>query len=566
MILGFIRLTYCLGLGGVIALFSSNALDFEANDSPDFAPSVSLTGEAISADQEKALSSDSSQLENKMKLVGFVNGKNPSKAAKPNIVVIWGDDVGWNNPSCYNRGMMGYKTPNIDRIANEGGLFTDWYGQQSCTAGRAAFITGQSPFRTGLLKVGLPGAKEGLSVKDPTLAELLKNHGYSTAQYGKNHLGDLDEMLPTNHGFDEFFGNLYHLNAEEEPEHPDYPKDPEFKKKFGPGGVIKSSADGQIEDTGPLTKKRMETVDDEITAGAIDYMERMAKSEKPFFLWWNSTRMHVNTHLKPESKDVTGLGIYADGMVEHDKHVGQILDKIDELGLTENTIVMYSSDNGAECFSWPDGGSTPFRNEKNSNWEGGYRVPCVIRWPGVIKPGSVINEIFSHEDMVPTLLAAAGESDVKEKLLTGHQANGRDFKVHLDGYNMLPFLKGDVKESPRKEFFYWTDDGSLCNLRYNRWKLVFMEQRAHGFAVWQEPMVTLRVPKLFCLRTDPFERADHEAEKYNMWRFDRVYLLLPGSAFVAKHLESYQEFPPRQKPGSFNLDRVLESLQKSPTK
>lgn len=566
MILGFIRLTYCLGLGGVIALFSSNALDFEANDSPDFAPSVSLTGEAISADQEKALSSDSSQLENKMKLVGFVNGKNPSKAAKPNIVVIWGDDVGWNNPSCYNRGMMGYKTPNIDRIANEGGLFTDWYGQQSCTAGRAAFITGQSPFRTGLLKVGLPGAKEGLSVKDPTLAELLKNHGYSTAQYGKNHLGDLDEMLPTNHGFDEFFGNLYHLNAEEEPEHPDYPKDPEFKKKFGPRGVIKSSADGQIEDTGPLTKKRMETVDDEITAGAIDYMERMAKSEKPFFLWWNSTRMHVNTHLKPESKDVTGLGIYADGMVEHDKHVGQILDKIDELGLTENTIVMYSSDNGAECFSWPDGGSTPFRNEKNSNWEGGYRVPCVIRWPGVIKPGSVINEIFSHEDMVPTLLAAAGESDVKEKLLTGHQANGRDFKVHLDGYNMLPFLKGEVKESPRKEFFYWTDDGSLCNLRYNRWKLVFMEQRAHGFAVWQEPMVTLRVPKLFCLRTDPFERADHEAEKYNMWRFDRIYLLLPGSAFVAKHLESYQEFPPRQKPGSFNLDRVLESLQKSPTK
>lgn len=566
MILVFIRLTYCLGLGGVIALFSSNALDFEANDSPDFAPSVSLTGEAISADQEKALSSDSSQLENKMKLVGFVNGKNPSKAAKPNIVVIWGDDVGWNNPSCYNRGMMGYKTPNIDRIANEGGLFTDWYGQQSCTAGRAAFITGQSPFRTGLLKVGLPGAKEGLSVKDPTLAELLKNHGYSTAQYGKNHLGDLDEMLPTNHGFDEFFGNLYHLNAEEEPEHPDYPKDPEFKKKFGPRGVIKSSADGQIEDTGPLTKKRMETVDDEITAGAIDYMERMAKSEKPFFLWWNSTRMHVNTHLKPESKDVTGLGIYADGMVEHDKHVGQILDKIDELGLTENTIVMYSSDNGAECFSWPDGGSTPFRNEKNSNWEGGYRVPCVIRWPGVIKPGSVINEIFSHEDMVPTLLAAAGESDVKEKLLTGHQANGRDFKVHLDGYNMLPFLKGEVKESPRKEFFYWTDDGSLCNLRYNRWKLVFMEQRAHGFAVWQEPMVTLRVPKLFCLRTDPFERADHEAEKYNMWRFDRVYLLLPGSAFVAKHLESYQEFPPRQKPGSFNLDRVLESLQKSPTK
>ncbi|MDG1510948.1 MAG: arylsulfatase [Mariniblastus sp.] len=504
-----------------------------------------------------------SQQNSNLQLVGFVAGKNPSPAAKPNIVVIWGDDVGWNNPSCYNRGMMGYKTPNIDRIAREGGLFTDWYGQQSCTAGRAAFITGQSPFRTGLLKVGLPGAKEGLSEKDPTLAELLKNHGYSTAQYGKNHLGDLDEMLPTNHGFDEFFGNLYHLNAEEEPEQPDYPKDPEFKKKFGPRGVIKSTADGQIEDTGPLTKKRMETVDEEITAGALDYMERQAKSKKPFFLWWNSTRMHVNTHLKEESDGVTGLGIYADGMVEHDGHVGQILDKIDELGLTDNTIVMYSSDNGAECFSWPDGGSTPFRNEKNSNWEGGYRVPTVIRWPGVIKPGEVYNDIFSHEDMVPTLLAAAGEPDVKEKLLKGHTADGKQFKVHLDGYNMLPFLNGEAKESPRKEFFYWTDDGSLCNLRYNRWKLVFMEQRAHGFDVWQEPMVTLRVPKLFCLRTDPFERADHEAEKYNMWRFDRVFLLLPGSAYVAKHLESFKEFPPRQKPGSFNLDRVLESLQKN---
>jgi arylsulfatase len=457
--------------------------------------------------------------------------------------------------------MMGYKTPNIDRIADEGALFTDWYAQQSCTAGRAAFITGQSPFRTGLLKVGLPGAKEGLSEKDPTLAELLKNHGYMTAQYGKNHLGDLDEMLPTNHGFDEFLGNLYHLNAEEEPEHTDYPKNPEFKKKFGPRGVIKSTADGKIEDTGPLTRKRMETIDDEITVGALDFMDRAKKADKPFFLWWNSSRMHVFTHLKKESQGVTGLGIYPDGMVEHDKHVGQILDKLKELGLEENTIIMYSSDNGAECFSWPDGGSTPFRNEKNSNWEGGYRVPCVIKWPGVIKPGTIYNDIFSHEDMVPTLMAAAGEPDVKEKLLKGYKANGKNFKVHLDGYNMLPFFKGEVKDSPRREFFYWTDDGGLANLRFNRWKLVFMEQRAYGFDVWQEPLVTLRVPKLFCLRTDPFERADHEAASYNMWRFERVYLLLPGADYVAKHLATYKEFPPRQKPASFNLEQVLKTMQ-----
>ena len=326
----------------------------------------------------------------------FAGGANAA-TDKPNILIVWGDDIGWFNTSAYNRGMMGYQTPNIDRIANEGALFTDWYGQQSCTAGRAAFVTGQSPFRTGLLKVGLPGAKEGLSEKDPTIAGLLKNHGYMTAQYGKNHLGDLDEHLPSNHGFDEFFGNLYHLNAEEEPESPDYPQSAEFKKKFGPRGVIKSSADGSIEDTGPLTKKRMETVDEEVTAGAIDFMERAVKSEKPFFLWWNSTRMHVNTHLKPESEGVTGLGVYADGMVEHDGHIGQLLDKLDELGIADNTIIMYSSDNGAEVFTWPDGGMTPFRNEKNSNWEGGYRVPTMIKWPGVIKPGTVYNDVFSHD-------------------------------------------------------------------------------------------------------------------------------------------------------------------------
>jgi arylsulfatase len=485
----------------------------------------------------------------------------PAEFKKPNILIIWGDDVGWNNPSIYNRGMMGYKTPNIDRIGQEGALFTDWYGQQSCTAGRSAFITGQSPFRTGLLKVGLPGSKEGLSEKDPTLAELLKNHGYMTGQFGKNHLGDLDEMLPTNHGFDEFLGNLYHLNAEEEPENPDYPKNPEFKKKFGPRGVIHSFADGRIQDTGPLTKKRMETIDDEITVASLDFMDRAKKADKPFLLWWNSSRMHVFTHLKKESQGVTGLGVYADGMVEHDKHVGQLLDKLKELGIEDNTIIMYSSDNGAECFSWPDGGTTPFRNEKNSNWDGGYRVPTLIKWPGVIKPGTVYNDVFSHEDMVPTLLAAAGEPDVKEKLLKGHKADGKDFKVHLDGYNMMPYFKGEVAEGPRKEFFYWTDDGNLANLRYDRWKLVFMEQRAHGFAVWQEPMVTLRVPKLFCLRTDPFERAEQEAEMYNMWRFERAYLLLPAVAYVSQHLATYQEFPPRQKPGSFNLDQVLQKLQ-----
>ncbi len=484
---------------------------------------------------------------------------------KPNFLVVWGDDIGWNNPSAYHRGLMGYKTPNIDRIANEGALFTDWYGGQSCTAGRAAFVTGQSPFRTGLLKVGLPGAKEGLSEKDPTIAGLLKNHGYMTGQFGKNHLGDLDEHLPTNHGFDEFQGNLYHLNAEEEPEHEDYPQSAEFKKKFGPRGVIHSTADGKIEDTGPLSRKRMETIDDEVTAGALDFMERATAANKPFFLWWNSTRMHVFTRLKEESQGVTGLGIYADGMVEHDKHIGQLLDKVDELGIADNTIVMYSTDNGAEAFLWPDGGNTPFRNEKNSNWDGGYRVPTLIRWPGVIEPGSIFNDVFSHEDMLPTFLAAAGEADIKEKLLKGHQAIGRDYKVHLDGYNMVPYFKGEVEESPRKEFFYWSDDGNLTGLRFDRWKMVFMEQRAHGFEVWQEPLVTLRVPKLIDMRGDPFERADHEAESYNVWRFERAFMILPAVDYVAQHLATYKEFPPRQEPGSFNLDQVLETLQSNPS-
>ncbi len=480
---------------------------------------------------------------------------------KPNILVIWGDDIGWFNISAYNRGMMAYKTPNIDRIAAEGMLFTDAYGQNSCTAGRAAFITGQSPFRTGLLKVGLPGAKEGLQKEDPTIADILRPMGYRTGQFGKNHLGDLDEHLPTAHGFDEFFGNLYHLNAEEEPENPDYPKDPEFKKKFGPRGVIHSYADGRIEDTGPLTRKRMETVDTEFLGAALGFIEDSKEQDKPFFLWFNSTRMHIWTHLKEESVGVTGQGVYADGMVEHDGHVGQLLDKLDELGLTDNTIVMYGTDNGAELMSWPDGGMIPFRGEKNTTYEGGFRVPMLVRWPGKIKAGQVSNEIVSMEDWLPTFAAAAGDDSIKEKLLKGHTAGDKSFKVHLDGYNLLPYLTGEVSESPRKEMFYFTDDGSLSALRYGDWKVQFTEQRAHGFEVWQEPLVALRLPKLFNLRQDPFERAEHESIGYSRWRIDRVFALVPAQAYVGKFLATFQEFPPRQKPGSFSLDRVLEALQ-----
>jgi len=494
-------------------------------------------------------------------LVGVALIASPAVAAeKPNILIIWGDDIGWFNISVYNMGMMDYKTPNIDRIAKEGALFTDWYGQQSCTAGRAAFITGQSPIRSGLTKVGLPGAKEGMDPRDPTIATLLKEHGYMTGQFGKNHLGDRDEHLPTAHGFDEFFGNLYHLNAEEEPENPDYPKNPEFKKKFGPRGVIKSTANGKIEDTGPLTKKRMETIDEEITAGALDFIDRAHAAGKPFFLWWNSTRMHIWTHLKAESEGKTGLGVYPDGMVEHDGHVGQLLKKIDELGIADNTIVMYSTDNGAEAFSWPDGGTLPFRGEKNTNWEGGYRVPTLIKWPGVIKPGTISNEIGSHEDMLPTLLAAVGDTDVKERLLKGEGIGGKKYKVHLDGYNLMPALKGEA-EWPRKEFLYWTDDGNVACVRYNNWKIVFMEQRAHGMDAWQEPFVTLRLPKLFNLRSDPFERADTDhAIGYPYWRIEHMFVFAPAQAYVMNWLQSFKEYPPRQKPGSFGLDQVMEKL------
>ncbi len=480
-------------------------------------------------------------------------------AKKPNILIIWGDDIGGFNISAYNQGMMGYRTPNIDSIAKEGALFTDWYGQQSCTAGRAAFVTGQSPIRTGLTKVGLPGAPEGMKKEDPTIATLLKAQGYMTGQFGKNHLGDRDEMLPTNHGFDEFFGNLYHLNAEEEPENPDYPKDPEFKKRFGPRGVIQSYADGRITDTGPLTRKRMETIDDEVTAKALDFMERAKNADKPFFLWYNSTRMHIFTHLKPESAGKTGLGTYADGMVEHDAHVGEVLAKLKELGLDENTIVMYSTDNGSESFSWPDGGTTMFRGEKNTQWEGGYRVPCAIRWPGVIKPGTTINDIGSHEDMLPTLLAAAGDTTVKDDLLKGRNVGGMSYKVHLDGYNLLPALKGEG-EWPRKEFIYWTDDGSVAALRYGNWKATFLRQDAHGLHVWQEPFVALRAPMITNLRMDPFELAHEIGMDYDRWFAEHMFMIAPAGAIVGEWLQSFREFPPRQKPGSFNLDRVMEAV------
>jgi arylsulfatase len=476
---------------------------------------------------------------------------------KPNILVIWGDDVGQSNISAYTRGVMGYETPNIDRIASEGMLFTDYYGEQSCTAGRSSFITGQSVFRTGLSKVGLPGAKEGLSEKDPTIAEMLKPHGYATGQFGKNHLGDRDEHLPTNHGFDEFFGNLYHLNAEEEPENEDYPQDAEFRERFGPRGVIKSFADGRIEDTGPLTKKRMETVDDETVDLAIDFMGRANAAGKPFFVWWNGTRMHFRTHVKEELRGISGQDEYSDGMVEHDMHVGKLLDKVDELGIAENTIVFYSTDNGPHYNTWPDAAATPFRGEKNTNWEGGWRVPATVRWPGKIEPGSVSNEIMHHMDWLPTLASAAGETDVKEKLLSGYQG----FNVHLDGYDMLPVLTGEAEEGPRKEIFYFSDDGDLTALRYADWKMIFMEQKAEGtFRVWMEPFVPLRVPLILNLRRDPYERAPITSNTYYDWLLDRAYLLVPAQAYVGQFLQTFKEFPPRQKAASFSLDKVMEKL------
>jgi arylsulfatase len=497
---------------------------------------------------------------------------------KPNILMIMADDIGWFNVSLYNHGIMGYRTPNIDRIGKEGAMFTDWYGEQSCTAGRAAFITGQSPIRTGLTKVGLPGADVGLHAEDMTVAEALKPLGYATGQFGKNHLGDRNEFLPTVHGFDEFFGNLYHLNAEEEPQNPDYPRDPRFRTRFGPRGVLKCKASDQddptvdpaygrvgrqiIENTGPLDTKRMETVDEEFLNAALDFIDRQQRANTPWFCYFNPTRMHVWTHLKPASQGKTGLGTYPDGMVELDGYVGQLLKKLDDLGVANNTIVIFTTDNGAEVMTWPDGGNTPFRGEKATNWEGGYRVPMVMRWPGTIQPGSVYNEIFSHYDLVPTFAAAGGDPDVVAKCLRGSQIGNKTFKVHLDGHNLMPFFTGEAKESPRKEFLYWNDDGELVAIRINVWKVVFKEQNNKGLGVWQGEFTNLRAPKPFNLRADPFERGD-ESILYNKWLADRMFIMVPAQATATQWLQSFKEFPVRQKPAAFNLDEVMEKLQKA---
>ena len=483
---------------------------------------------------------------------------------KPNILVIWGDDIGQSNVSAYTMGLVGYRTPNIDRIADEGMIFTDYYSEQSCTAGRSSFILGQSVLRTGLSKVGMPGAKEGINEKDPTIAELIKPLGYRTGQFGKNHLGDRDEHLPTNHGFDEFFGNLYHLNAEEEPELPDYPTPeqlPNFAKNYGPRGVIHSYADGKIEDTGPLTKKRMETVDDETIAAAKKFIRDAADAGEPFFVWWNGTRMHFRTHVKEELRGISGQNEYGDGMIEHDMHVGQLLDLLDELGIADNTIVQYGTDNGPHKNSWPDAGVNPFRGEKNTNWEGGWRTPSMVRWPGHIEAGSVSNEIISGMDWMPTFLAAAGDDQVKEKLLDGYQG----FKVHLDGYNFLPYLTGETEEGPREELFYFSDDGDLTALRYNDWKVIFMEQRATGtMQTWAEPFITLRIPMLYNLRRDPYEFATITSNTYWDWYLDHVFLLLPAADYVGQFLMTFKDYPPRMKAAAFNLDNVMEQL-KTPT-
>ncbi|HOD50111.1 MAG TPA: arylsulfatase [Candidatus Hydrogenedentes bacterium] len=504
-------------------------------------------------------------------------------AAKPNILVIFGDDIGQANISIFTKGLMGYRTPNIDRIAEEGLLFTDYYAEQSCTAGRSSFITGQCVFRTGLSKVGLPAATVGLSKEDPTIAELLKPLGYATGQFGKNHLGDRNEYLPTVHGFDEFFGNLYHLNAEEEPELFNYPQEPKFRQMFGPRGVLRCKATDKndptedprfgrvgkqtIEDTGPLTRKRMETIDDETSAAAIDFMQRQVKANTPFFCWYNSTRMHFRTHVRPEHrspKGATALTEYADGMIEHDGTVGSLLRAVDDLGIANNTIVIYTTDNGPHANSWPDAATTPFRSEKNTNWEGAFRVPCFIRWPGHIKPDSVSNEIVSGLDWLPTLLAAAGDPGVKQKLLEGCSVGGTTYKVHLDGYNLLPFLTGQEPKSPRREFLYFSDDGELLNLRYENWKFVFAEQSTPGtMAVWNEPFTHFRMSKLFDLRADPYERADITSNTYWDWAFDHAFLVVPSQTYIMNFIETFKEFPPRQKPASFGIDQALETLQQT---
>jgi arylsulfatase A-like enzyme len=499
---------------------------------------------------------------------------------KPNILVIFGDDIGQSNISAYTFGVMGYRTPNIDRIAREGMMFTDYYAEQSCTAGRSSFITGQATLRTGLSKVGIPGATVGLSAADITIAEALKPLGYATGQFGKNHLGDRNEYLPTLHGFDEFFGNLYHLNAEEDPEDPDYPKDPRFVARFSPRGVLKCSATDtddptvdprfgevgkqKIEDTGPLTRKRMETIDDETTGAAVDFIQRQAQAGKPFFVWMNTTRMHLRTHVRPSMRGQSGMpdNEYADGMIEHDGDVGKLLKTLDDLGIANDTIVVYTTDNGPHMNSWPDAAMTPFRSEKDTNWEGAFRVPAMVRWPGHIKPGSISNDIFSGHDWFPTLLAAAGDPDVKEKLLTGYIAAGKTFKVHLDGYNQLPYLTAQQDKSDRKGFIYFDDDGHLIALRFADWKLVFAEQKTAGtLDIWGEPFTVRRVPLVYNLRMDPYERADVTSNTYWDWSIRKLYLLMAGQAIVGAFIATFKDYPPRQRPQSFSVDQIMEKLQ-----
>jgi arylsulfatase A-like enzyme len=498
---------------------------------------------------------------------------------KPNILILWGDDIGWFNISHNNWGMMGYKTPNIDRIAREGITFTDYYAQQSCTAGRAAFITGQNPVRTGLTKVGCPAAPIGLQPEDPTIAELLKPHGYVTGQFGKNHLGDRNMFLPTVHGFDEFYGNLYHLNAEEEPEVPDYPKMPQFKQFFGPRGLLHCKATDvddptedprfgkvgkqTIEDTGPLTRKRMETVDDDITARAIEFIRKAHAENKPFFVWWNGTHMHLYTHIPEEAEGISGQGFYNDAMVLHDRAVGQMLDILDELGIADDTIVQYSTDNGPHYNTWPDGAITPWRSEKNTNWEGAFRVPCFVRWPGKFPAGKVRSDIVTHQEWLPTLLAAAGEPDIVEKLKAGCQVDGKYFHVHIDGNNILPYLTGETDKSPRNYFFYVDDDGQLTAFRFGDWKIVLLEQRAKTMQVWAEPFVELRIPKIFNLRRDPFERADENSNGYWNWVLEHFYIVPAAGAFLAQQLQTFKEFPPRQEAMSFDVDKIIAQMNKA---
>jgi len=503
-----------------------------------------------------------------------------AQTTKPNIVIIWGDDIGQSNISAYSHGLMGYQTPNIDRVAREGMMFTDYYGEQSCTAGRASFITGQSGLRTGMTKVGMPAATVGLQKEDPTIAEILKPLGYATGQFGKNHLGDRNEFLPTVHGFDEFYGNLYHLNAEEEPELPDYPKDPAFRAKFGPRGVLdcKASATddptvdprfGKVgkqvcKDTGPLTKKRMETIDDDVAARAADFIRRQNQAGKPAFVWVNFTHMHFRTHVKPESRGQSGKfqSEYHDAMIDHDKNVGTVLKVLDDLGIANNTFVMYSTDNGPHMNSWPDGGMTPFRSEKNTNWEGAYRVPAMVRWTGHIKAGSVSNEIVAHHDWLPTLAAIAGDTQVKANLLKGYKVGDMTYRVHLDGDNLVPYLTGQVAKSPRESFLYINDDQQVVGLRYDNWKLVFMEQESPGtLRVWANPFTNLRFPKMFNLRTDPYERADITSNTYYDWVMDHAFLGVPAQAYVGDFLMSFKDYPQRQKADTFNLDAIMKKLQ-----